>query len=622
MTNTIKISFAFIALLVSLPVCQAQSDSNVYNERVVVTSRYKPVVEERQKINVAPSITDTVATMPKSFTYDISTRRLTSLYEPSRIKAARIIGEPATRLYNNYLKLGFGNYLSPLAEVYFNSLRDPDKTYGIRATHRSSWGSIGRAADEGESPASDHYGQAPFSLTDITAFGKLITKSHHQLSADIGYQNDFNRYYGFSDSTLNHVLGLSRNDIEKSSYRASYNTFSANFGIKTLNTDVRALGYEANVNATDLVASYGQNEFNVNFDGNMHYGFTIAQKHKAIAYLHLTYNGYFNRFNPTELPLGTDSNYMALYGLADNNLTALANLPIRRYLGLYKANPYIDFIFSGFQIHAGGVIILDGYNHPGSGKVHVYPDATVSKSFFNELINATLEAKGNMDARSWNYIRTVNPYISPNSPVRALSHYDFAAKVRLNLSKKIDVNLYGIYSNLNDDLSFRLDHNYLLHNMFLPVYDSLTRIKLGGSFVFINDEMLRLEARGNYYIYHNKATHYVGDQRMELPLYYRPDFDAGVCATVNYHDKLIGRVELQLLGRTPYASVTAANGADSTLYLPLRYGLDLEVEYRHNKALSFFLKADNLLFQRYFYWENYPSYRGLFLLGLTYTIPN
>jgi hypothetical protein len=56
---------------------RAQTDSNVYNERVVVTSRYKPVVEEMPKINVAPTITDTVSTINKSFTYDISTRRLT-----------------------------------------------------------------------------------------------------------------------------------------------------------------------------------------------------------------------------------------------------------------------------------------------------------------------------------------------------------------------------------------------------------------------------------------------------------------------------------------------------------------------------------------------------------------
>ena len=216
---------------------------------------------------------------------------------------------------------------------------------------------------------------------------------------------------------------------------------------------------------------------------------------------------------------------------------------------------------------------------------------------------------------------TVGTTSAPNSPVRATSHYDLAAKVRLNLSKKIDINLYGIYSNLNDDLSFFLDNRYHLNNVFTPIYDSLTRIKLGGNFVFLNDEMLRLEAKGNYYIYRNKRTQLHGDVYRPLPLYYRPDFDAGICATANYHDKIIGRLEFQLLGRT-YATAPAFDGSASRYNLPMRYGLNMEVEYRHNKALSFFLKADNLLFQRYYYWQNYPSYRGLFLLGLTYTIPN
>ena len=596
---------------------RAQTDSNVYNERVVVTSRYKPVVEEMPKINVAPTITDTVSTINKSFTYDISTRRLTSLYEPSRIKAARIIGEPATRLYNNYIKLGGGNYWSPLAELYFNSLRSPNKSYGMRAVHRSSWGLIGHPSDE--EPSSTHFGQAPFSYTDINLFGKLITKKNLQLSGDMGFQNDFNRYYGFSDSTLHAVMGLPRDSVEKSDYNAVYNITSANFGLKTLNTDVHALGYEVNLNATDLFASYSQNELNLNLDGNIHYGFTLAQKYKGVAYLHLTYNGFFNNFNPLELPFGADSLYAA--GLLDRDeVTGRSVLATRSSHHLYKANPYLDFIFSGFQIHAGAVVAVDAFNS-NRGKVHVYPDATVTKSFFNELLTATLSAQGNIDAYSWNQIRLVNPYVAPGSLVRAHSHYDFAAKLRFNLSKKIDFGVYGVYSSLDDDLSFALNDHYTLHNVFTPVYDSLTRIKVGGHFAFVNDEMLRLEAKGNYYIYRNKRTVIQGDQRVELPLYYRPDFDAGVAATINYHDKIIGRLELQLMGRTPYATAMATDGADSTLYLPLRYGMNLELEYRHNKALSFFLKADNLLFQRYFYWQNYPSYRGLFLLGLTYTIP-
>lgn len=611
----------FIALVGSLSASipsQAQSDSNVYNERVVVTSRYKPVVEESTKINVAPSITDTVSTISKSFTYDITTRRLTSLYEPSRIKAARIIGEPATRLYNNYIKMGMGNYWSPLAEIYFNSLRSADKSYGLSLSHHSSWGSIGRPCDTLPSPT--HFGQAPFSLTDVNIFGKIITNNSLQLSANAGYQNDFNRYYGFSDSTLFAVQGLERDSIIRSDYVASYNLASLNLGVKSLNTDVNALGYESNVGVQDLFASYGQNELGIRADGNIHYGFTLAQKYKGIAYLHLTYEGFLQNFNPMTLPLACDAMLESAL-LNRNDSTGRSILASSHFRNLYKANPFLDFIFSGFQIHAGAVVALDAYNVDKGGKVHLYPDASVSKDFFNNLLIATLAAEGNVDANSWNCIRLVNPYVAPAPESRATSHYDLSAKLRVNISKKMDLNIYGTYSILNDDLSFALDPHYTLHNVFAPVYDSLTRIKVGGNFVFMNDEMLRLELKGNYYIYNNQRQQLVGDQYVDLPLYYRPKFDVGLAATVNYNDKISGRLEFQALGRTPYTTITAADGTDSTLYLPFRYGLNLELEYRHSKALSFFLKADNLLFQRYFYWQNYPSYRGLFILGLTYTIP-
>lgn len=617
MKYTKIIILLFVANIMAGLTCQAQSDSNVYNERVVVTSRYKPVVEESTKINVAPSITDTVSTITKSFTYDITTRRLTSLYEPSRIKAARIIGEPATRLYNNYLKLGAGNYWSPLAEIYFNSLRSQNKTFGVSATHHSSWGTIGRASDSLPSPT--HYGQAPFSLTDINAFGKLITGNNLQLSANVGYQNDFNRYYGFSDSTLWAVHAMERDSLNKAAYKAVYNLASLDLGVKTLNTDVNALGYEANLNLQDLFASYSQNELNINVDGNIHYGFTLAQKYKGVAYLHLTYQGFLQNFNPIALPFGCDSLLDAALLNRDDS-TGRSILAASTFRNLYKANPYLDFMFSGLQIHAGAVVALDAFNVT-SGKVHLYPDASVSKSFFNQLLVATVAAEGNIDANSWNIIRQVNPYIAPNALSRATSHYDLSARVRLNISKKMDLNVYGVFSSLDDDLSFRLDNRYTLQNVFTPVYDSLTRIKVGGNFVFVNDEMLRLEVKGNYYIYHNKASQLIDGQRVELPLYYRPNFDAGVSATVNYQNKIFGRIEFQTLGRSPYASASAADGTDSLHYLPLRYGVNLEVEYRHNKALSFFLKADNLCFQRYFYWQNYPSYRALFLAGLTYTIP-
>ena len=86
-----------------------------------------------------------------------------------------------------------------------------------------------------------------------------------------------------------------------------------------------------------------------------------------------------------------------------------------------------------------------------------------------------------------------------------------------------------------------------------------------------------------------------------------------LAADVNYRNKWFFHLEGQLLGKVM---------GDGGQELPMRYGINAKVEYRHNRALSFFGEFDNLAFQRYYYWVNYPSQRALFLAGLTYTIPH
>ncbi len=133
-----------VALMLGAVALAQDTVNGVYNERVVVVGSFKPVLEETQKVNVAPAITDTAPQLQHNFSYQITPKRLTSLFVPTRIKAARVIGEPTTRLYNNYLKLGLGNYWSPLLEAYYNSTRNKTMTYRGYLNHRSSWGTTGR----------------------------------------------------------------------------------------------------------------------------------------------------------------------------------------------------------------------------------------------------------------------------------------------------------------------------------------------------------------------------------------------------------------------------------------------------------------------------------------------
>ena len=87
---------------------QAQQEET-YNESVLVKGSYRPTIEQAEKMNFPAVITDTLTRIDHTFQYNITPTRLRSVYEPSRIKAARILGEPTTKLYNNYLRLGLGN---------------------------------------------------------------------------------------------------------------------------------------------------------------------------------------------------------------------------------------------------------------------------------------------------------------------------------------------------------------------------------------------------------------------------------------------------------------------------------------------------------------------------------
>ena len=578
-----SIIVAALALL-AIPL-KAQND---YNESVVVKGSYTPVIELPGKLNFPASLPDTLARIEHPFQYSITPSRLHALYEPSRIRAARIIGEPTARLYNNYLRLGMGNYWSPLADLYWSSTRDRLKTYGISLNHRSSWGKLAKMPE---------YGPVQMGNTDVTLFGKYILGDVLQLTSSINYEHDHNLYYGFTDSTLQAVLGQSRDDISLRDYCASYNLASWDFGVRNMQLDANKLGYAADIHLSDLWTVWGANELNFNLGGDIHYGFPLLSDYKGVAFLHVDWEHYRN-VTPGD-------------GL-DGFLGIVTTRPsYTDHTNILRVNPYVDFLFRGLNIHAGLLYAWDGYSGAGTSKRNFfYPDVTVSKKLMNDDLVLSLAAIGGIEANTLNSLRRINPYIDPDfEPSTVTSHYDFVGHARWTISRKLEANAEVSYSLRNADLTFRLPLIYTLNNVYQDVYCDLNRLTAGGDVTFVNDEMVTLRAGGHYYHYSYTG---LGAVTPEWWSFYRPNWDALVSIDLNYHYKWFFHLEGQLLG-----SMDSDNGT-----LPMRYGINARVEYRHNRALSFFTEMDNLAFQRYYYWANYPSYRGLFLLGLTYTIPH
>lgn len=588
MKKTLKYLLAVVSIFnLPLSIAHAQQEET-YNESVLVKGSFRPVIEQAEKVFFPAVMVDTLTHFDHSFQYIISPTRLKSLYEPTRIKAARILGEPSTKLYNNYLRLGMGNYWTPMADLYWSSTRDTKKTYGVRINHRSSWGTL------------PDYGKNHFGLTTVTLFGKYLVADKLQLSTDLNYEHDHNLYYGFTDSTLQAVLGKTRDDISVSDYTASYNMASWNFGLRNMELDVNKLGYAADVHLSDLWTVWGTNEMNFSLGGDIHYGFPLLSDYKGVAYLYVEWEHYRN-----VSPGDGIASFLGINGGAIRS-TYTDNT------NLLRVNPYVDFLFRGLNIHAGLLYGWDGYSAAGTEKHnYFYPDVTISKKLMNDNLVLSLAATGGFEANTFNSLRIVNPYIDPDfTPGAVTSHYDFIGHARWTISRKLEANAEVSYSLRTNDLTFMLSPNYNLNNVYIEVFNNLNRLTVGADIAFVNDEMLTLRAGGHYYNYHLTDLGAIAAAWSE---YYRPDWDFLASADVNYNDKWLFHLEGQLLGKMK---------GDNNEELPMRYGINAEVEYRHNRALSFFLKMDNLAFQRYYYWANYPSQRGLFILGLTYTVPH
>lgn len=585
----------------------AQQEDSTYNENVIVTGSYKPILEEMPKIHAVPTITDMDNELRHDFSYSIKTRRLTSLFAPSRIKAARVVAEPRPRLYNNYIRLGLGTYWSPLLEAYFNSTANKNLTYGASLSHHSSWGTIGKKSDD-----ESYYGPSYFSLTDVTLFGSYNKDNRIHLQSDLTYQNDYNLYYGFNNTTLDDFFNMLngnpsgyqvgfRDDISVKDYRATYNYVGWNVGFKLLPNQSSQWAFDADLKVADMWTNHNQNELNIGSVLQVSHPYAFSKSFAPLLALRVKADVFVNKCGFSNMPIG----------FAAGTVSEIPN----ETRTLVDINPFINFVIAKINVHAGCKLTLDGYTHPHSMRGHFFPDVTASRNFLNDAFVVNMGIIGEDRANSWNNTRLLNPYSFLSDDLRTVEQYSMFGQVHYKISRKLHLNLKASYNLYYDYQTFQRDPRFLINNVFMPKYESFNQLVLKGDFTFINDEMITFEVGGTYY----KGKGIGGDK---MPGLYHPSYDAHLNIHVNYNDKLYIHIQSQLLSKlsADYGYDPVEDKYVITEELPMRYGIGIDVEYRHNRALSFFIKANNLAFQRYYYWLNYPSQKGQIMGGLTYTI--
>ena len=130
-------SIKAIATLIIFSLLSLEGWCQDINKEVFVVSSYRPEVADADKISQLPTIDDTMK-LAVGADYTVLPSHLKSTFNPRAIRPATMVGTPLDKLYNSYLKVGLGNYVTPLVEFNIQNLRSRKYVVGAYVYHKSS----------------------------------------------------------------------------------------------------------------------------------------------------------------------------------------------------------------------------------------------------------------------------------------------------------------------------------------------------------------------------------------------------------------------------------------------------------------------------------------------------
>jgi len=155
---------------------------------VTVTSSFKPSLRNAAKINFTAA-SPVIDTSRLALTYRVPSQNLFFSYQPVPIKPLAIAVDSSFTWDNHqYIKLGYGNFSTPYAELGLTFGDGKKNITSIYAKHTSSKGNL---------PAQQ------FSKTSIEGMTIYNSRNNNEWTAKVNYDRDGQYLYGYQPATLN-----------------------------------------------------------------------------------------------------------------------------------------------------------------------------------------------------------------------------------------------------------------------------------------------------------------------------------------------------------------------------------------------------------------------------------
>jgi|WetSurSiteA1Bulk_404760.scaffolds.fasta_scaffold02868_2 hypothetical protein len=541
------------AIMPLVPITAQEISKEVY-----VVRPYEPTLSDATKYNFLPS-TDDAETKAPRFDYSITPKRLVNSFEPDPIKAAKTITTSLPKIYNSWLKLGFGNYVTPLAEFNISNLRSKDYAYGAYLFHKSSQGKIVLPNNQKVT--------AGYAVNNINLYGKRFY-SKTTLTGNLRFDHNAFHYYGYNtDLNLDPLPDPDRDSTRQNTYLTG-----VDLEIGSAYDDLTRLNYKVSASVDYFADKLKYKETS-----------TVVKA------------GFTKEFLDLLGGLDMSLDYFHLKGAADS----VSNTIFRFHPWISKQSA--DWKFNlGFEATADKAEITNFY---------FYPKAHLDIIIIQNVLVPFLGLSGELQQNGYKNTFSENTFINPgtfykNSSSNLIAYAGVKGSISSVVRFRADVS-YTVFKNYH---FFVNDTLLPLDNRFTEVYDDIDLITYHGQLAAQPSRKFEMLIDGKYFNYKTFD---------EARAWHKPDFEIGIDASYRFGEKLTAGLGLTVTGNR---WVRHYQAPDDMMKIKPVTDINLKLNYQYSKLFSLFADFYNLSDRSYMIWNQYPSQRFNFLFGFSYKL--
>lgn len=545
------------------------AQKTVVNEEINITKEREVVLPKANRIidKIPPVVTDK---KEKKMTYAFFDRKPTAVEETKFVPnvvnpAAKKSNNDAVLGYNNYFKVGLGNYGRIYAETYINSDQNKKFVYGISGLHNST--KRGPVAAENSATSN----------SNISVDGKYH-QNNYELKLKMGYENRGYYFYGYD--TL-------------------------------VNRDYTQVDLKQRINLYNFTATFE----NTNPKPKVDYSLTTGIKSLSDFY------------KASELDWGTQ--FKAYFPLKEDKITALlaaeAYLTQRsdnyfetdnvRKRNLYRVEPAFRFDFGRISAKIGYKAVNEYEQIEKINSTKGFPTASISYKT-PSLTYFFIGFDGDIIRNTLHSFLNENPFIVQAVNIKnTYKNQDFYIGSRGELFNGISFNTkisYGKYQNLYffdkyPGTSDSPEKKILNLTKFQAVYEEAQTdfVNVSAEIGYSNFENWKSNLKLDYNYY----------ETVNYPKpFHRPAFTGRWGNTFTITEKLVSSIDLYYLAGI-YARDLVELGTEPIKMKDI-VDLNAEFTYLFSKQFSAFVKLNNIVGQNYQRYYNYPQMGLNFVAGI------